>query len=196
MEPGAGGCQACGISVINVTEWQISVDRTPRWSGSMPRTTAVSPQWPARAGRFRIVTLAAGPRLTGYLRLTPIRRRGTLKGRSGKCHVQSRCVSRARFCLAFCFSPVRAASFLEKNFWLSGPRYDRDIPSCEYAPALDRIIGRFGTKEGRFWNSELRIVGIEDIQETAVLPWAAQSIPRRFCHATALINDGRRHQIY
>lgn len=90
---------------------------------------------------------------------------------------------------------VRAASFLKKNFWLSGPRYDRVMPSCDYAPALDRIISHFGTKESRFWNSELRIVGIEDIRETAELPWAAQSIPRRFCNGTALVNDGTRHQI-
>lgn len=92
--------------------------------------------------------------------------------------------------------PARAANFFEKNFWLSGPRYDRDMPTCDYAPALDRIIDHFGTKERRFWNSELRIVGIEDIRETAVLPWAAQSIPRRFCSGTALINDGLRHPIY
>lgn len=92
--------------------------------------------------------------------------------------------------------PVRAANIFEKNFWLSGPNYDRVIPTCDYAPALDRIIGRFSIKERRFWNSELRIVGIEDIHETAVLPWAAQSIPRRFCNGTALINDGRRHPIY
>ncbi len=92
--------------------------------------------------------------------------------------------------------PARAANPLEKNFWLSGPRYDRVIPTCDYAPALDRIIDRFGTKERRFWNSDLRIVGIEDIRESAVLPWAAQSIPRRFCSGTALINDGRRHPIY
>ena len=104
------------------------------------------------------------------------------------------------FALALAFAagvlPARAASFLEKNFWLSGPRYDREIPTCDYAPALDRIIARFATKERRFWNSELHIVGIEDIRETAVLPWAAQSIPRRFCHGTALINDGLRHPIY
>lgn len=92
--------------------------------------------------------------------------------------------------------PARAANIFEKNFWLSGPNYDRVIPTCDYAPALDRIIGRFSIKERRFWNSELRIVGIEDIHETAVLPWAAQSIPRRFCNGTALINDGRRHPIY
>jgi hypothetical protein len=95
-------------------------------------------------------------------------------------------------------SPSRAAewSWPEKNFWLSGPRYDRAMPACDYIPALDRIVANFRTKEARFWNSELQIVGIEDIRETAVLPWAAQSIPRRFCSGTALINDGLKHPIY
>jgi len=93
-------------------------------------------------------------------------------------------------------SQPRAASWLEKNFSLSGPRYDRVMPGCDYPPALDRIIGDFHSKEARFWNSELQIVGIENIRETAVLPWAAQSIPRRFCSGTALINDGMRHRIY
>jgi len=90
----------------------------------------------------------------------------------------------------------RAADFFEMNFWLSGPRYDRDVPTCDYAPALDRIIANFSTKEGRFWNSQLEIVGIENIKETADLPWAAQSIPRRFCQGTAVISDGLRHPIY
>ena len=94
------------------------------------------------------------------------------------------------------FSQPRAAGLLEKNFWLSGPRYDRDMPACDSTPALDRIIGDFRTKEARFWNSELQIVGLENIRQTAVLPWAAQSIPRRFCAGTALINDGLRHPIY
>lgn len=93
-------------------------------------------------------------------------------------------------------SQARAANPFEKNFWLSGPRYDREMPACDYPAALDRIITNFHTKEGRFWNSELQIVGIENIRQTAVLPWAAQSIPRRFCSATALINDGVRHAIY
>ena len=62
--------------------------------------------------------------------------------------------------------------------------------------ALDRIISQFHTKEYGFWNSELRIVGVEDIKETAVMPWAAQSIPRRFCSGTVVINDGARHPMY
>jgi hypothetical protein len=98
-------------------------------------------------------------------------------------------------CVASVSQP-RAASWLEKTFWMSGPRYDRDVPACTYPGALDRIIANFHTKEYRFWNSELRIVGVEDIHETAMMPWAAQSIPRRFCSGTAVINDGARHPMY
>jgi hypothetical protein len=93
-------------------------------------------------------------------------------------------------------SQPRAANFFEKNFWLSGPRYNRDLPACDHRGALDRIIANFHTKEIRFWNSELRIVGIENIQETAMQPWAAQSIPRRYCSGTAVINDGARHPLW
>jgi hypothetical protein len=93
-------------------------------------------------------------------------------------------------------SQSRAANLLEKNFWLSGPRYDQVLPPCDYRAALDRIIGDFQIKEARFWNSRLQIVGIENIQQTALLPWAAQNIPRRFCSGTAVINDGARHAIF
>ncbi len=97
---------------------------------------------------------------------------------------------------AISISQPRAANWLEKNFWLSGPRYDRVMPTCDYPRVLDRIIGDFHTKGARFWNAEPQIVGIENIRETAVLPWAAQSIPRRFCSGTAVINDGARRPIF
>jgi len=92
--------------------------------------------------------------------------------------------------------PLSAAGLIEKNFWLSGPRYDRNVPGCDYPGALDRIIGDFHSKEARFWNSQLQIVGIENIQQTAWLPWAAQSIPRRFCSGVAVVNDGHKRPIY
>jgi len=92
--------------------------------------------------------------------------------------------------------PARAATWVEKNFWMSGPQYSRDLPGCEYHPALDRIIANFHTKEIRFWNSQLRIVGIEEIREVDTMPWAAQSIPRRYCRGTAVINDGVKRQIF
>jgi hypothetical protein len=106
-------------------------------------------------------------------------------------------------CLAFALvlsvlgsSQPRAADWFEMNFWLSGPRYERDIPRCDFEPALNRIIANFTVKEARFWNSELEIVGIENIHETAELPWAAQSIPRRFCSGTAVVSDGLKRPIY
>ena len=92
--------------------------------------------------------------------------------------------------------PARAATWVEKNFWMSGPNYSRDLPSCEYHAALDRIVSDFRTKEFRFWNSELRILGFENIHELATMPWAAQSIPRRFCGGTAVINDQTKRPIY
>ena len=116
-----------------------------------------------------------------------------------KFRLRSRRLACAVAALAFstlCSSQPRAANWLEKNFWLSGPNYDRTVPSCDFPPALDRIIGNFRTKEFRFWNSELRIVGFEDIHELDFLPWAAQAIPRRFCRGIVVINDGAKHTIY
>jgi hypothetical protein len=124
----------------------------------------------------------------GYAQEGPQR----LEGMSGRIV----CLALGLMLSAISASQLSAASLLEKNFWLSGPRYERDMPACDYPAALDRIIGDFHTKEARFWNSELQIVGIENIRQTAVLPWAAQSIPRRFCSGTAVISDGAKHPIY
>ena len=33
------------------------------------------------------------------------------------------------------------------NFWMSGPRYDGNLPACDDASALGRISGRFAQKE-------------------------------------------------
>ena len=89
----------------------------------------------------------------------------------------------------------RAAGWLEKNFWLSGPRYDSNVPLCEEPGPLNKIVARFATKEGRFWNSALTIVGFEKIREVAWEPWSSGTIPRRYCTASVLVSDGKRHSI-
>lgn len=91
---------------------------------------------------------------------------------------------------------AQAANLLELNFWLSGPRYDGVIPACGTPAALDRISGRFAEKEGRFWNSDLTIVGYDHIREIAYRPWDRDLIPRRYCSAVATVSDGRRHRVY
>jgi len=93
-------------------------------------------------------------------------------------------------------APARAATILEKNFWMPGPDYTRDLPNCEHHAALDRIIRDFRSKENRFWNSELQIVGFENIHEIDTMPWAAQSIPRRYCGGTAVVSNSTKHTIY
>ena len=124
-------------------------------------------------------------------------------GGSATCRPRALNRGRRLFCAALALAAAgtaadsaSAANIWEKTFWMSGPRYDRDMPACDYIPALHRIIRNFHIKEYGFWNSGLQIVGIENIRETAELPWAAQSIPRRFCAGTALINDGAKHPIY
>jgi hypothetical protein len=90
---------------------------------------------------------------------------------------------------------TQAANWLEKNFWMTGPRYDHYVPLCDERGPLDKIADHFSAKEGRFWNSSLTIVGFENIREIAWEPWQADTIPRRFCTASALVSDGKRHVI-
>ena len=111
---------------------------------------------------------------------------------------------RPRAGFAFALAVVRrlpagsasAASILELNFWLSGPRYDGVLPPCDYPGAVDTIASRFAQKEGRFWNSNLTIQGYEQVRETAFRPWAPNTIPRRFCTALALVSDGLKHPVH
>ncbi len=93
-------------------------------------------------------------------------------------------------------APGRSAGFFEKNFYLSGPRYSTDVPLCDDSGPLGRIRSHFHTKERRYWESELRIVDFENVHEIAVRPWAAGSIPRRYCAADAVVSDGVKRPIY
>jgi hypothetical protein len=89
-----------------------------------------------------------------------------------------------------------SANGFEMNFWMSGPRYDHEVPLCHEHGPLDHIIAHWGTKEYRFWNSNLELVGFEHIREVAWEPWPSGTIPRRFCSASVLVSDGKRRQIY
>lgn len=87
-----------------------------------------------------------------------------------------------------------AASWLEMNTYLTGPRYDGALPTCD--AALGTIAARFAEKEGRFWNSDMQILGFDRVRQTAYRPWAVNTIPRRFCSAVALVSDGHKHAVH
>jgi hypothetical protein len=92
--------------------------------------------------------------------------------------------------------PASAASLLELNFYMFGPRYDAVVPLCDDPAVLSQISGRFANKESAYWNSNLQITGIERVRQVAFRPWAENTIPRRFCSGTAFISDGKRHTIH
>jgi hypothetical protein len=91
-------------------------------------------------------------------------------------------------------APAKAASPLELNFWLSGPRYDGQLAPCE--KALGTITHAFGEKENTFWNSSLQITAYGDIRETAFRPWQSDNIPRRYCSADVMLNDNTLHKVH
>src|SRR5512146_1637752 len=94
--------------------------------------------------------------------------------------------------IAVCgISQANAAGWLEKGIYLIGPRYDGVLPACE--AALDTIASRFSQKEGRFWNSDLQILGFDRVRQTGFRPWAPETVPRRYCTAVAQVSDGHQH---
>ena len=97
---------------------------------------------------------------------------------------------------AAALTPAWGASWLEMNVWMSGPRYDAVVPACDEPGVFGEIRSRFARKEGRFWNSDLQIVGFERVRETAFRPWASQTIPRRFCSGVALVSDGVKRKVH
>ena len=88
---------------------------------------------------------------------------------------------------------AEAANPLELNFWLSGPRYDGRVAPCE--SALGTITSQFQEKESTYWNSALQITGYDRVHETAFRPWQSDNIPRRFCSAQAMLNDGKARTV-
>lgn len=91
---------------------------------------------------------------------------------------------------------AQSASLFEKNFGLSGPRFDAVVPLCDDPWVLGKISSRFGQKERRYWDPTLAIVGFDTVREIAFRPWAPNTIPRRFCRGFAHVSDGQRRPVY
>ncbi len=104
--------------------------------------------------------------------------------------------SAALLLLAALSGSAQAANWFEKNFGLSGPRYEAIVPLCEDPWVLGKIATRFAQKETRYWDPTLRIVGFDHVREVAFRPWAPNTIPRRFCRGYAHVSDGARRPVY
>ncbi|MFN3687184.1 hypothetical protein [Salinarimonas sp.] len=76
--------------------------------------------------------------------------------------------------------------------------YSGVIPTCDAPAVLAEINRAFDRRESRFWDSPLRIVGFEHPRLVAHRPWSRSFVPRNFCSATALVQEGphmRRHEV-
>src|ERR1700719_764179 len=89
---------------------------------------------------------------------------------------------------------AEAANVFELNFWLSGPKYDGKLKSCE--AALGVVASQFHEKESTFWNSKLKITAYGKIHETAYRPWQSDNIPRRYCSGDVMLSDGQVHGLH
>lgn len=73
--------------------------------------------------------------------------------------------------------------------------YVADLPTCGDPAVLAKISTRFAEKEAKFWESPLTIVEYSQIKPVAWRPWGLDTIPRRFCTASAYVSDGRVRRI-
>ena len=100
----------------------------------------------------------------------------------------------AAFALLASGQAAQAASPLELNFGLSGPRYDGRVKPCE--AALPSITSQFQEKESNFWNSALTITAYGRVHETAFRPWQSDNIPRRYCSGDVMLSDGKLRTVH
>lgn len=73
--------------------------------------------------------------------------------------------------------------------------YVADLPTCGDPAVLASISTAFAEKEARFWSSSLTIVEYAHIKPLAWRPWGLDTVPRRYCTASATVSNGRRHRI-
>jgi hypothetical protein len=118
---------------------------------------------------------------------------------SGKAWSRGIALAASLLAAAFVVLPAgsaAAADWLEMTFGLSGPRYDGNLPTCDAPWALSKISSRFNQKENAFWSSNLTIVSIDGVRQTAYRPGPPNTIPRRYCSGVALVSDGVARAIH
>jgi hypothetical protein len=73
--------------------------------------------------------------------------------------------------------------------------YSGDLPGCHDPSLLQRISSRFHQAERQYWSSGLQILGYDHVRETGYRTNGLDFIPRRYCRAAAVMNDGKVRQV-
>jgi len=73
--------------------------------------------------------------------------------------------------------------------------YTGVLPACDDGFALARIQRAFYNQESDYWQSGLAIESFGGVRETGLRVNGASYMPRRYCAARALFNDGRERAV-
>lgn len=73
--------------------------------------------------------------------------------------------------------------------------YSGVLPVCQDIILLAKIQRGFGDTEREFWESRLEIESFAEVRETGFRTNGLSYIPRRWCEAAALFNDGARRKV-
>ncbi len=73
--------------------------------------------------------------------------------------------------------------------------FDNAVPACDSGFALSHVMGRFSSKEAKFWDGTVAIDSIDKVQELAPRATGVNNIPRRYCVGRALMSTGKYHTV-
>ncbi len=65
------------------------------------------------------------------------------------------------------------------------------LPACDDPGVLSRITDRFGQTEAEYWNSSIRLVGYDRVEEIGYRANGVAYIPRRYCIARSVDDVGK-----
>jgi hypothetical protein len=69
------------------------------------------------------------------------------------------------------------------------------VPACDDESVLWKLQREFEGRESGYWGSGLAIVNFTEARELGYRSKGASYIPRRYCRATATLNDGRERAV-
>ena len=70
------------------------------------------------------------------------------------------------------------------------------LPQCADTSVLGWIQSRFSDREWQYWGSGLQVTSFNAIRETGFRSTGLDYIPRRYCSAQAVMNDGRQRTVH
>jgi hypothetical protein len=100
--------------------------------------------------------------------------------------------------LAFLAIPAQAADYQDYGQSYVGVPYCTHfhcLPVCDEAKVLARVTDKFAYYDAHIIGSGLTIADIGQIRETKVNIDGPSLIPRRYCHATATLSNGKRSEL-